>query len=227
VTRNHYETSSQSDHIYYTLFCRCTPLLSLWPATANCAIMLSQNHFPFPWGKATYFEFSSFQFTEQDHMLSTAGDADLYSGHSESWPFDDVELDMATWTWQLIAKATWESGCGLSYQFWQSELWQTRSKITEQMVLHNEAVWNAELHYLQSFMCWLVSLPAEMSYYTVSFCPITSSFLLFFLLLLPFFSSIVPPTFGYILGFLCLTAGRRHHHGENNNSQVRWCCKNY
>jgi hypothetical protein len=35
-----------------------------------------------------------------------------------------------------------------------------------------------------------------MSYYTVSFCPITSSFLLFFLLL-PFFSSIVPPTFGY------------------------------
>jgi hypothetical protein len=50
-------------------------------------------------------------------MLSTAGDADLYSGHSESWPFDDVELDMATWTWQLIAKATWESGCGLSYQF--------------------------------------------------------------------------------------------------------------
>jgi hypothetical protein len=35
-----------------------------------------------------------------------------------------------------------------------------------------------------------------MSYYTVSFCPIKSSFLFFFLLL-PFFSSIVPPTFGY------------------------------
>jgi hypothetical protein len=28
-------------------------------------------------------------------MLSTAGDAVLYSGHSESWPFDDVDLDMA------------------------------------------------------------------------------------------------------------------------------------
>ncbi len=35
-----------SDHIYYTLFCRCTVLLRPLPATPNCAIMLSQNHFP-------------------------------------------------------------------------------------------------------------------------------------------------------------------------------------
>jgi hypothetical protein len=35
-----------SDHIYYTLFCRCTVLLRPLPATPNCAILLSQNHFP-------------------------------------------------------------------------------------------------------------------------------------------------------------------------------------
>jgi hypothetical protein len=37
-----------SDHIYYSLFCRCTVLLRPLPATPNCAIMLSQNHFPEP-----------------------------------------------------------------------------------------------------------------------------------------------------------------------------------
>jgi hypothetical protein len=48
---NHYDgpirnTEQQSDHIYYTLFCRCTTLLDLSPATANSGILLSQNHFP-------------------------------------------------------------------------------------------------------------------------------------------------------------------------------------
>ncbi len=37
-----------SDHIYYSLFCRCTVLLRPLPATPNCATMLSQNHFPDP-----------------------------------------------------------------------------------------------------------------------------------------------------------------------------------
>jgi hypothetical protein len=41
-------TEQQSDHIYYTLFCRCTPLLRHLPATATSAIMLSQNHFREP-----------------------------------------------------------------------------------------------------------------------------------------------------------------------------------
>jgi hypothetical protein len=41
-------TEQQSDHIYYTLFCRCTPLLRHLPATATSAIMLSRNHFREP-----------------------------------------------------------------------------------------------------------------------------------------------------------------------------------
>jgi len=43
------------------------------------------------------------------------GNVDLatYSkGNLAKW--SNVELDMAMWTWQLIAKATWQSGCGLS-----------------------------------------------------------------------------------------------------------------
>jgi hypothetical protein len=40
--------SSQSDHIYYTIFSKCTALLGLLPATPNCGIRLSQNHFPEP-----------------------------------------------------------------------------------------------------------------------------------------------------------------------------------
>jgi hypothetical protein len=39
-------TEQQSDYIHYTLLCRCTALLDLLPATANCAIMLSQNQCP-------------------------------------------------------------------------------------------------------------------------------------------------------------------------------------
>ncbi len=38
----------QSDHIYYTLFCRCTALVQLLLAMANCSIMQSQNQFPEP-----------------------------------------------------------------------------------------------------------------------------------------------------------------------------------
>ncbi len=45
-------TENQLDHIYYTLFCRCTTLLLLHHlptlAIATRAIMLSQNHFPEP-----------------------------------------------------------------------------------------------------------------------------------------------------------------------------------
>jgi hypothetical protein len=36
------------DHIYYSLFCRCTALLRLSPVTPNCAIMLSPIQFPEP-----------------------------------------------------------------------------------------------------------------------------------------------------------------------------------
>jgi hypothetical protein len=35
----------ESDHIYYTLFYKCTGLLGLVRAMANCAIMLTQHHF--------------------------------------------------------------------------------------------------------------------------------------------------------------------------------------
>jgi hypothetical protein len=38
--------SYQLDHIYYTLFSRCTALLCLSPATATCTIKQTQNHFP-------------------------------------------------------------------------------------------------------------------------------------------------------------------------------------
>jgi hypothetical protein len=49
IWTNHYywpikNTEQQSDYIHYTLLCRCTVLLDLLPATANCVIMLSQNH---------------------------------------------------------------------------------------------------------------------------------------------------------------------------------------
>jgi hypothetical protein len=36
--------SSKSDHIYYTLFCRCTMMLRISQATANCSNIWSQNH---------------------------------------------------------------------------------------------------------------------------------------------------------------------------------------
>ncbi len=77
----------QFDHTYYTLFYNCTALLRLLPATATCAIMLSQNHFPepnlhnyaepkpFSWPKLAYVGFSASNFTVQDHILSTAEDA--------------------------------------------------------------------------------------------------------------------------------------------------------
>jgi len=43
------------------------------PATANCAVILSQNHFPEP--NRGNFDFSSSNYIVQDHILSTAGDA--------------------------------------------------------------------------------------------------------------------------------------------------------
>ncbi len=60
----------QSEEIYYTLFCRCTALLNLLPATATCAILLSQST-----QKPQYVGFSSSIFTVEDPILSTAGDA--------------------------------------------------------------------------------------------------------------------------------------------------------
>jgi len=39
-------TEEQLDHIYYTLFWRCTELLCLVPCTVTCTMMLSQNYFP-------------------------------------------------------------------------------------------------------------------------------------------------------------------------------------
>ncbi len=51
---NHYDgpmrnTEQHLDHIYYTLFCRCTALLHLFlSATASHTIMCSQDHFPEP-----------------------------------------------------------------------------------------------------------------------------------------------------------------------------------
>jgi hypothetical protein len=50
----------QSDHIYNTLFCRCTALVQLLLAMSNCSIMQSQKHFP--WAKPAYFDFSSSNF---------------------------------------------------------------------------------------------------------------------------------------------------------------------
>jgi hypothetical protein len=68
------ETVTSSQIIFITLFsagahCCCT----FHRATANCRIMVSQN--PFPWAKPRYFDFSSLDFSVQDHILSTSGDA--------------------------------------------------------------------------------------------------------------------------------------------------------
>jgi hypothetical protein len=61
---------------------------------------------PFPFGKPTYFDFSSFHFTEQDHMLSTAGDDALTVGTQRVG-----HLTMWSWIWQ----------CGLG-NLWQRQL---------------------------------------------------------------------------------------------------------
>jgi len=37
------DTENQLDHIYYTLFCKCTEMLRHLAATEKYAIMLSQN----------------------------------------------------------------------------------------------------------------------------------------------------------------------------------------
>jgi hypothetical protein len=67
-------TEQHLDHIYYTLFWRCTAVLHLSPATATCSIIRSQNHFGEP--KPPDVGFSSSNFTLQDHIPSTTvGDA--------------------------------------------------------------------------------------------------------------------------------------------------------
>ncbi len=63
---NHYDgsirnTEQQSDHIYYTRFCKCT-------ARATCTIVWSQIK-PFSWVKPTYVGFSSSNLTLHDHIL--------------------------------------------------------------------------------------------------------------------------------------------------------------
>jgi hypothetical protein len=50
---NHYDgpirnIKQRLEHNYYTLFCRCIPMLCHLLATTTCGIMLSQNHFPEP-----------------------------------------------------------------------------------------------------------------------------------------------------------------------------------
>ncbi len=68
--------SQQLDHIYYTLFCRCTALLGLLPAKATCTI--KQKTKPFSGAKPAKpanVGFSSSNFTVQDHVPSTIGDA--------------------------------------------------------------------------------------------------------------------------------------------------------
>jgi len=59
-------TEQQSDPIYYTLFCRCTTLLRLLPPSSQTVY--------FCWAKLVCFDFSSSNFTMQDHVLSTAGE---------------------------------------------------------------------------------------------------------------------------------------------------------
>jgi hypothetical protein len=105
---------------------RCTPLLSLWPATATCAIMPSRNHFRE--ANPTYFDFSSFHFTEQDHMLSTAGDAAALTvgthrvGHLTMCGVGYGNVDLAAYSKGNLAKWMWTL-----LAFWQIELWQTRN----------------------------------------------------------------------------------------------------
>ncbi len=53
-------------YLLHSFFCRCTVLL----ATAICAIMPIQN--PSSWTKPANFDFSSSNFTLQDHILSIA-----------------------------------------------------------------------------------------------------------------------------------------------------------
>jgi hypothetical protein len=72
--------SQQSDHIYYTLFCRCTSLLGHVPATA---IMLSPQQ--------ACFGFSSSNLTVEDHILSTVGDA---CNHLTQWSFSSTAYGM-------------------------------------------------------------------------------------------------------------------------------------
>jgi hypothetical protein len=50
-------------------------LLPLLLASANFAIMLSEDHFPEPNRHIFFGDFSSSNFNVQDHILSTAGDA--------------------------------------------------------------------------------------------------------------------------------------------------------
>jgi hypothetical protein len=64
-------SSSQIILLHPALFCRCTTLLRLLPATADSQIMLSRNHFP----KLNRHFFSSSNFTVQDHILRITGDA--------------------------------------------------------------------------------------------------------------------------------------------------------
>jgi hypothetical protein len=68
-------TEQQLDHIYYyTLFHRCTALL-LVSFTSRGNNYAAEPKPPFPKPNRHTFGFSSSNFTVQDHILSTAGDA--------------------------------------------------------------------------------------------------------------------------------------------------------
>jgi len=82
---NHYDrpirnTEQQLDHIYYTLFFhRCAALLLV--SFTSRGNNYARAKTPFPEPNRHTFGFSSSNFTVQDHILSTAGDAltlDLY-----------------------------------------------------------------------------------------------------------------------------------------------------
>ncbi len=76
---NHYDgpirnTEQHLDRIYYTLFCRCTALLHLFFISHGIAHNYVEPR-PFSWAKLAYFGFSSSNFTVQDRIPRTAGDA--------------------------------------------------------------------------------------------------------------------------------------------------------
>jgi hypothetical protein len=74
------KTLSCSQIIFITLFSASTQRYR--PPPQNYAIMLSQNHSPDP--KPAFFDFSSSNVPVQDHILSTAGDALIVLGISQS-----------------------------------------------------------------------------------------------------------------------------------------------
>ncbi len=88
----HSETATRSEIVFMTLFfagahsCR-----AFYQATANCAIMLNENHFARD--KPAYFDFSSSNFTVQHQvLLSPAGDGLKHTSQEENFTFQITEI---------------------------------------------------------------------------------------------------------------------------------------